>query len=154
MEALLISACLMGFPCKYSGGSNALPREALDALRRRWHLIPVCPETAGGLPVPREPGERQGERVVSRSGRDVTAEFQRGAETALRLAERFGARCALLKSNSPSCGSGTIYDGSFTGVLVPGDGVAAELLKTRGIQVVGDWRELPQPGEAPIMKNS
>ena len=138
MEALLVSACLMGFNCKYSGGNNALPEETLASLRRRYRLIPVCPETAGGLPTPREPGERRGERVVSCGGRDVTAAFQKGAELALRLAGRYGAKRALLKTNSPSCGSGMIYDGSFTGRLVPGDGVTAALLKSRGVDVVGE----------------
>ncbi len=138
MEVLLVSACLMGFDCKYSGGNNALPPAALDNLRRSFRLIPVCPETAGGLPTPREPSERRGERVVSRDGRDVTAAFQKGAEFTLRLAERFGAKKALLKCNSPSCGSGMIYDGSFSGKLIPGDGVTAELLKSRGIAVMGE----------------
>ena len=138
MEALLVSACLLGFPCKYSGGSNALPPEKLDALRRRYRLIPVCPETAGGLSTPREPSERQGERVVSRDGRDVTAAFRKGASLTLRLAERYGAKSALLKDRSPSCGSGFVYDGSFSGKLIPGDGVTAELLKSRGIAVIGE----------------
>ena len=138
MEVLLVSACLMGFDCKYSGGNNALPPETLEALRRSFRLIPVCPETAGGLPTPREPSERRGERVVSRDGRDVTAAFQKGAALTLRLAERYGAKRALLKCNSPSCGSGFVYDGSFSGKLVPGDGVTAELLKSQGISVVGE----------------
>ena len=138
MEVLLVSACLMGFDCKYSGGNNALSPETLEALRRSFRLIPVCPETAGGLPTPREPSERRGERVVSRDGRDVTAAFQKGAALTLRLAERYGAKRALLKCNSPSCGSGFVYDGSFSGKLVLGDGVTAELLKSRGIAVIGE----------------
>ena len=133
METLLISACLMGFNCKYNGGNNALPEDVLLALRRRFRLIPVCPEAAGGLPTPRAPSERLGSRVINRDGQDVTAAFQRGAELAVRLAERFGTRFALLKSNSPSCGSGTIYDGSFSGRLVLGDGVTAEYLKNKSL---------------------
>ena len=133
METLLISACLMGFNCKYNGGNNALPEDVLQVLRRRYRLIPVCPEAAGGLPTPRAPSERLGSRVINRDGQDVTAAFQRGAELAVRLAERFGTRFALLKSNSPSCGSGTIYDGSFSGRLVPGDGVTAEYLKNKSL---------------------
>lgn len=139
METLLISACLLGFPCKYNGGDNALPDEVLAALRRRWRLIPVCPEVAGGLPTPRVPSERRGDRVVTRDGRDVTAEFQRGAELAGRLAQRFDARLALLKSNSPSCGSGTVYDGSFSGRLVPGDGVTAEYLKNKNLIIFANY---------------
>jgi uncharacterized protein YbbK (DUF523 family) len=144
MEALLVSACLMGFNCKYSGGNNALPPEVLQRLRRRYRLIPVCPEAAGGLPIPREPSERRDGRVISRSGQDVTAAFQRGAEIAAALAERFGARRALLKSNSPSCGSGTIYDGSFSGTLTAGDGVTAAYLKCRNVDIFHDYFELFQ----------
>ena len=139
METLLISACLMGANCKYSGGSNALSPETLAALKARYHLIPVCPEVAGGLPVPREPGERQGDRVVSRSGRDVTEAYRRGAEAALALARRFGCRKALLKARSPSCGSGQIYDGSFSGRLIDGDGVAAALLRASDLVVLNEF---------------
>ena len=142
MEPLLISACLLGANCKYSGGNNALPPETLAALRKTYRLIPVCPEVAGGLPVPREPSERQGARVVSRSGRDVTAEYRRGAETALRLAARFGCRKALLKERSPSCGNGKIYDGSFSGRLVPGNGVTAELLMVQKLEILGELSAL------------
>ena len=144
MESLLISACLLGSNCKYNGGNNALPPEVLQQLRLRYHLIPVCPEAAGGLPIPREPSERRGGRVISRSGQDVTAAFQRGAEIAAALAERFGARRALLKSNSPSCGSGSIYDGSFSGTLTVGDGVTSEYIKCEGIETVSDYSKIIQ----------
>lgn len=135
MESLLVSACLLGVPCKYSGGNNVLPDETLARLRACYRLIPVCPEVAGGLPVPRDPGERRGDRVVSCLGCDLTAEYLLGAQTALLLARRFGCSQALLKARSPSCGSGQIYDGSFTGRLIPGDGVTASLLKANGIAV-------------------
>ena len=138
MENLLISACLLGVECKYSGGSNALPEETIEKLRTRSRLIPVCPETAGGLPTPRDPSERLGERVVSCRGADVTAQFKKGAEAALTLARRYGCTTALMKEHSPSCGSGLIYDGSFSGKLVKGDGCAAELLKAAGVSVVGE----------------
>ena len=138
MENLLISACLLGVECKYSGGSNALPEETIEKLRTRYRLIPVCPETAGGLPTPRDPSERLGERVVSCRGADVTAQFKKGAEAALTLARRYGCTTALMKEHSPSCGSGLIYDGSFSGKLVKGDGCAAELLKAAGVSVVGE----------------
>ena len=138
MENLLISACLLGVECKYSGGSNALPEETIEKLRTRYRLIPVCPETAGGLPTPRDPSERLGERVVSCRGADVTAQFKKGAEAALTLARRYGCTTALMKEHSPSCGSGLIYDGSFSGKLVKGDGCAAELLKAGGVSVVGE----------------
>ena len=138
MENLLISACLLGVECKYSGGSNALPEETIEKLHTRYRLIPVCPETAGGLPTPRDPSERLGERVVSCRGADVTAQFKKGAEAALTLARRYGCTTALMKEHSPSCGSGLIYDGSFSGKLVEGDGCAAELLKAAGVSVVGE----------------
>ena len=138
MENLLISACLLGFECKYSGGSNALDGEKLEALKESFRLIPVCPESAGGLPTPRLPSERRGESVVNRLGQDVTEEYRKGAETALYLARRYGCSMALLKERSPSCGSGEIYDGSFTGALIPGDGTAAQALKAAGITVLGE----------------
>lgn len=138
MEKVLISACLLGFECKYCGGSNKLTERQLAALGERFRLIPVCPETAGGLPTPRDPSERLGDRVVSNQGRDVTAQYQKGAETALWLARRYDCKAALLKEKSPSCGSGQIYDGSFTGKLIPGDGVAAEELKKEGLIVFGE----------------
>ena len=135
-EALLISACLLGTNCKYNGGNNALPQDVLAALRQRYRLIPVCPEAAGGLPTPRTPSERRGDRVITRDERDVTAEYRRGAELAGKLAVRFDAHAALLKANSPSCGSGTVYDGSFSGRLVSGDGVTAEYLKSKNLIIL------------------
>ena len=137
-EKALISACLLGAECKYSGGSNALPENTLAALREKYELIPVCPECYGGLTTPRAPSERRGDKVVSKTGADVTAQFEKGAQTALHLAEIFGARLAIFKENSPSCGSGTIYDGTFTGTLTQGDGVTTELLKKHGITVIGE----------------
>ena len=130
--AVLISLCLMGIECRYDGGSSAVGLGRLGALCR---LIPVCPEQLGGLPTPRTPSERLNSRVVTRDGADVTAAFERGADQACRLADIFGARFALLKARSPSCGSEEIYDGSFTGVRVPGDGVTARRLKDMGIRV-------------------
>ena len=134
----IISACLIGVNCKYSGGNNALPVEKLKELDEKYELIPVCPERNGGLPTPRVPSERVGDKVMTRDGRDVTAEFTKGAEKALRLAKKHGAFLAILKENSPSCGSGTIYDGTFSGTLTAGDGVTAELLKKNGITVIGE----------------
>lgn len=138
METLLVSACLLGVSCKYSGGDNCLPESALKPLRERYRLIPVCPETAGGLPTPRAPSERLGTRVVSDQGLDVTEAFKNGAKTATDLANKYSCKMALMKENSPSCGSGTIYDGSFSGRLVPGDGVTAEALKALGLNVFGE----------------
>lgn len=138
MKRLLISACLLGSFCKYSGGTNRLRDEQLEALRKKYSLVPVCPETAGGLPVPRDPSERAGERVISRSGADVTEQYRLGAETALALAERFGCRIALMKEKSPSCGFGMIYDGSFSHTLISGNGVAADMLSNEGVRIFGE----------------
>ena len=137
-EALLISACLLGTNCKYNGGNNALPEAQLASLRERYRLVPVCPERDGGLPTPRLPSERRGERVVNRAGEDVTEAFRRGAALALETAEREGCRLALLKERSPSCGSGRIYDGSFSSTVISGDGITAEALKKRGLTVYGE----------------
>ena len=137
-EKLLISACLLGARCKYDGGTNTLPAQTLAALRSRYALVPVCPETAGGLPVPRAPSERRGPSVVTCEGKDVSAAYDEGARVALSLAERFGCRKALLKERSPSCGAGAIYDGSFSHTPIPGDGVAAQALRAAGLSLYGE----------------
>lgn len=137
-ERLLISACLLGFNCKYNGGSNRLPDDTLAALRERYSLVPVCPEFAAGLPAPRPSCERQGERVVNVEGMDVTDAFEKGARIALALAERFDCRTALLKERSPTCGAGEIYDGTFSHTVIPGDGTAAETLRAAGLFLCGE----------------
>ena len=131
--ALLVSACLMGVQCRYDGGGMRL--EGLERLMDLCAVIPVCPEQLGGLPTPRTPSERVGDRVMSREGRDMTDAFSRGARQACVLASLYGARLALLKTRSPSCGAGTIYDGSFTGRVVPGSGVTAQALAEMGVAV-------------------
>lgn len=134
MKPILVSACLLGAACKYSGGDNLCPQVA--AMAQDHALVPVCPEQLGGLPTPRTPSERQGDRVVTKDGRDVTDAYLRGAQEALKLAKLFGCDIAILKARSPSCGARAIYDGSFTGTVVPGDGVTAELLQASGIRVL------------------
>ena len=136
MDNLLVSACLLGTPCRYDGRSKADAR--IQALAEKYELVPVCPEELGGLPTPREPSERQGERIVMRSGRDVTAEYRRGAEAALALCLQNGCKAAVLKEKSPSCGCGQVYDGTFSRRLIEGDGVTAELLKAHGVAVYGE----------------
>ena len=138
MKTLLISRCLLGEKCRYDGKSKPLPDETLQALRARYDLIPVCPEVLGGLPTPRTPSERQGDRVVMKTGADVTKEYRRGAETALRAAQENRVCAAVLKERSPSCGKGKIYDGSFTGTLKEGNGVTAEVLLNAGFTVYGE----------------
>ena len=135
-EKLLVSACLLGTPCRYDGESKR--NDAVCALAEKFELVPICPEVMGGLPTPRTPSERQGAHVVMRDGRDVTAEYRLGAQRTLEIAQREGIRAAVLKERSPSCGSGEVYDGSFTGALTAGDGVTAELLKAHGIAVFGE----------------
>lgn len=133
---ILVSACLLGCPCRYDGAAKADPR--VLALMERHTLIPVCPEQLGGLPTPRLPSERREGGVFDRGGKDVTVQYRQGAGEVLRLARLYGCTHAVLKERSPSCGSGQIYDGSFSHVLVPGSGVAAELLAQNGITVLGE----------------
>ena len=135
---ILVSACLLGVYCRYNGERKKM--EGIERLMERAELIPVCPEILGGLPTPRPPAERVGDRVMNREGMDVTEAYQRGAEETLRLAELFGAHLALLKERSPSCGMGKIYDGSFQGRIVDGSGVTTELLSSHGISVYGESR--------------
>ena len=138
MKALLISRCLLGAPCRYDGKSKPLAAETLQALRARYDLIPVCPEVLGGLPTPRTPSERQGSRVVMKTGADVTKEYRRGAEAALQAARENHVCAAVLKERSPSCGKGKIYDGTFTGTLTKGNGVTADVLLNAGFTVYGE----------------
>lgn len=139
---ILVSACLLGLPCRYDGESR--PHTDALTLLQSHTLIPFCPECMGGLPTPRTPAEQQGALVMTRDGRDVTEQYHRGAAMALRLAQLYRCDAALLKERSPSCGHGAIYDGSFTGRLTAGDGVTAALLLQNGIAVYGEseWEKL------------
>ena len=133
---ILVSACLLGCPCRYDGKSK--PNDRVLSLMKQHTFIPVCPEQMGGLATPRPPAERTSDGVFTQTGTDVTAQYQRGAQEALHLAQLYHCACAVLKERSPSCGSGAIYDGSFSRTLVDGDGVTAELLKQHGIAVLGE----------------
>ena len=135
---ILVSACLLGVPCRYDGQSKAYA--LIDELCRRHEVVPICPEQLGGLPTPRVPAERQGERVITKEGGDVTMQYRRGAAEAVHLARKLGCTVAVLKERSPSCGSGAVYDGTFSGTLTDGDGVTVELLKVNGIPVYGESR--------------
>ena len=130
---ILVSKCLLGENCRYCGDN--CKNERVLALKDRYTLVGVCPEQDGGLPTPRQPAERVGNKVIARNGGDVTREYEAGAQTALETAQREGAAFAVLKAKSPSCGKGVIYDGSFTGAKVPGNGVTAQLLLDNGIPV-------------------
>ena len=133
---LLVSACLLGVSCRYDGKDNALPQ--LKQLLKEHTCIPVCPEQLGGLPTPRSPAERHGDRVITRDGEDVTEAFVRGTAEVLRLADLYRCRHALLKERSPSCGCGQIYDGTFTGTLTEGDGMTAQMLKRGKVKIYGE----------------
>jgi len=132
---IIVSACLAGYRCRYDAKVTTDPQ--IVDLVRSGNAIPVCPEMLGGLPCPRVPAERtkDGTRVVTREGADVTEAFERGARETLRLAELYGCDRAVLKARSPSCGKGMVYDGTFTGTLRAGNGVTAELLASHGITV-------------------
>lgn len=130
---ILVSACLLGYECRYDGKSNK--NDDVIALGEEYEFISICPECFGGLPTPREPAEIKDGRVVNILGEDVTEQFKSGAEQALYIAKECNAPCALLKENSPSCGCGRIYDGSFTKTKIDGNGVTAQLLVDNEIQV-------------------
>ncbi|MBQ8973593.1 MAG: DUF523 domain-containing protein [Clostridia bacterium] len=135
-DRVIVSQCLLGVPCRYDGA--ALPHAEIIRAATDYCWIPVCPEILGGLSTPRDPAERVDNCVMTHSGIDVTKPFMRGAEYALRIAQLYGARFALLKERSPSCGCHGIYNGSFTGTLTDGMGITAELLMQNGIQVFGE----------------
>ena len=143
---ILVSACLLGVNCRYDGG-NSRDENAINRLKTD-ELISVCPEEAGGLSTPRPPVEIVGgdgndvldgkAKVMTSDGEDKTEEFLKGAQHALELAQSQGATRVILKTKSPSCGCGTIYDGSFSGTLISGDGVTTALLKRHGIEVISN----------------
>ncbi|PIR72619.1 MAG: DUF523 domain-containing protein [Candidatus Nealsonbacteria bacterium CG10_big_fil_rev_8_21_14_0_10_36_24] len=128
------SACLLGIKCRYDGKSKE--DKKVLALAKKEFLIPVCPEQLGGLPTPRENREIREDRVITKSGRDETENHKRGAEEVLKLAKLLGIKEAIFKQKSPSCGCGEIYDGTFSGRIIKGDGVATALLKKNGIKVI------------------
>ena len=141
---IIVSACLLGTNCKYSGGNNLTPK-VLELLKE-LEIIPFCPEEQGGLLTPREPCEiqegsgadvLQGKaRVTNKKGEDVTEQFIKGARETLNLALEHSCTAAILKARSPSCGCGMIYDGSFSGKLKEGSGVCAQLLLDNGVSVM------------------
>lgn len=145
-DVLIVSACLLGINCKYSGSNNL--NEKVKELCSKMNVIPICPEQLGGMATPRKPAEIKGgsgkevleekAEVFDKSQKNVTKYYISGAKEALKIAKMFGVRTAILKANSPSCGCGTIYDGTFTGKKINGNGVTAELFKKNGIEVVNE----------------
>lgn len=136
----LISACLAGVNCKYDGGNNY--KEKIMELVKRGEAILVCPEQLGGLTTPRYLSEIKninGElKVINNQGQDVTLNFQRGAKETLELAKKLNIDKAILKAKSPSCGCGLIYDGTFSGNKIKGNGVTAQLLSENGIEIFNE----------------
>ncbi len=157
---VLISACLLGNKCRYNGKSYDLPA-FVDSLRP-FFVIPVCPEILGGLPIPRAPSEInkgagddvwEGKAlVIAKNGADFTSEFKAGALKTLELSRTHGAIIAIFKENSPSCGCTRIYDGSFSGRLVPGQGVTVSLLEKNGIKVISEKNWLLARGDEFVQK--
>ena len=133
-ENIIVSACLLGEKCRYDGKSK--PCQAVINLKEKYNLIPVCPEVMGGLKTPRHPSEIIGDKVIRKDGSDNTKEYKRGAEIALNIALQNGAKKAILKAKSPSCGKGQIYDGTFSGKLKEGNGITAKLFMEKGIEVL------------------
>ena len=136
MEKILISACLVGDKVKYDGKSNYNP--LIQELLEYYELVPVCPEVEGGLSIPRDPCELVKGRVLTQKGRDCTFQYEQGAEKVYNICMYLGIRVAILKDKSPSCGSTTIYDGSFSHKEIKGDGVTSKYLKEKGIRVIPD----------------
>ena len=133
---LLVSACLLGHNCKYNGGNNDNAK-VHQFLADKEYII-FCPEQASGLPCPRDPAEICGDKVINRSGADVTEYFVRGAQMALELCRKHGIDTALLKESSPSCGSHLIYDGTFSKQKISGKGYTANLLAENGIKLLSE----------------
>jgi uncharacterized protein YbbK (DUF523 family) len=141
-EKILVSACLLGAAVRYNGKDKKSDHPILQRWIDEERVVSACPEVLGGLGTPRPPAEIVQiaglRRVQANDGRDVTREFDAGAAAALEQARRAGARVAVLKARSPSCGSGEVYDGTFTSTPVPGDGIATALLRSHGIRVFSE----------------
>ena len=131
---IAVSACLLGENCKYNGGNNYSSK--LETFLKDHRVIPICPEVLGGLPVPRDPAEIVDGVVKTKAGKSVDAEFRRGAELARAIVIENNAEMVILQSRSPSCGVKSIYDGTFSGITIPGKGVFAQMMSDCGVKVV------------------
>lgn len=134
MEIILVSACLLGTNCKYNGKNNKNDK-ILEYIKDKY-VIPICPEVFGGLSIPRIPSEIKDNSVINKEGIDVTKYFVNGSKKTLDIAKAFDIKKAILKQKSPSCGCGKIYDGTFSGNIIDGDGITTRLLKENGIEVI------------------
>lgn len=133
---VMVSACLLGDNVKYNGKNNK--NDALIKFLKDKEIIKICPECLGGLTVPRSPSEIRGNLVINKEGNDVTNSFLKGAQKTLEIAENENIKVAILKKNSPSCGSRKIYDGTFSNNLIDGEGITAKQLKKHGIVVLDE----------------
>ena len=136
MENLLVSACLLGENTKYNGKNNYIP--LIEKINERYNIITICPEVMGGLSIPRDPSEIINDKIINKKMKDVTEEYNRGAQLALNLALRYNCKKALLKEKSPSCGVKYIYDGTFTKNLINGMGITTRLLSSNNIVVYSE----------------
>lgn len=140
MDKILISSCFLGQPVRYNGKVKALIHPLIRQWQQQGRFIAVCPEVAGGLPIPRPPAEimLNSEQVITCENQDVSENFRRGAHIALGLCQKYQLRFALLKESSPSCGSTTIYDGTFSDKKISGQGLTARLLSQHGIAIFSE----------------
>lgn len=136
MEKILVSACLLGDKCKYNGKDNYT--KEIEKLKQYYDIIPICPETMGGLSTPRDPSEIKKGRVISINNKDVTYEYNRGKDLVMNIVKFLHIRKALLKENSPSCGKNYIYDGTFTNTLIEQSGITAQALKEGGVTLYNE----------------
>lgn len=134
MEIILVSACLLGTNCKYNGKNNKNDK-VLEYIKDKY-VIPICPEVFGGLSIPRIPSEIKDNSVINKEGIDVTKYFVNGSKKTLDIAKALDIKKAILKQKSPSCGCGKIYDGTFSGNIIDGDGITTRLLKENGIEII------------------
>ncbi len=133
---IMVSACLLGDNVKYDGTNNK--NNDLIEFLKDYEIVKVCPEVLGGLSIPRVPAEILNDRVINKDGIDVTNEYINGASKTLEIAKNNNIKVAILKKNSPSCGSNTIYDGTFSHTIINGDGITARILKNNGIIVLNE----------------
>ena len=135
---VLISACLLGDNVKYSGGNNLTPELVTMLEKYNVKIVKICPECFAGLPIPRVPSEIREDKVFSKDGRDITEEFLSGAEKTYQIAKRKQVDFAILKERSPSCGNSFIYDGSFSGKVIEGQGLTAKKLSKENIIIFSE----------------
>ena len=138
MKKILVSACLYGDKCRYDEGDVSFDDPTFLKWKAEGRLVKICPEVYGGLKTPRPDSQIRGERVLARTGQDVTEEYKKGAKEAVRLAEENQVVCCIMKQRSPSCGSKIIYDGTFTGSKIKGEGIAVRKLRKEGFKVFGE----------------